>query len=231
MDLEHELRALAGELAWPPTPPLRSALAPRGRDLRRPLIVAVALAVAAVAAAFAVPQSRAAILGFLHLGGATIQFVGTLPPAEEGPLSSNLGPTVSDPDARTLLDGHLLLPRLAPQPPLHAQGQIVSLLFLNRRHDVLLSEANTGSAVFLKKLASSATNATAVQVGKDPGVWLSGAPHVVFFPGAPARLAGNVLIWQHGPLTLRLEGHNLTEADAIDVARSLHWEHGQANDP
>lgn len=55
-----------------------------------------------------------------------------------------------------------------------------------------LSEANTGSAVFLKKLASSATSATAVQVGPDPGVWLSGAPHVVFFPGTPARLAGNV---------------------------------------
>src|SRR5581483_8028348 len=101
MDLERELRALAGEIAWPQTPPLQPTLAPRGRDLRRPLIAAVALALAALAAAFAVPQSRAAILRFLHLGGATIEFVSTLPRAQEAPLSSNLGPTVSVPDART----------------------------------------------------------------------------------------------------------------------------------
>jgi hypothetical protein len=221
MDLEHELRALAGELTWPPTPPLRPTLAPRRRDRRPPLTVAIALAIAAVAAAFAVPQSRAAILRFLHLGGTTIQFVSTLPQAEEAPLSSNLGATVSEPDARTLLDGHLLLPLLTPQPPLHAQGQIVSLLFLNRGHEVLLSEGNTGSSVFLKKLASSATRATAVPVGRDLGVWLSGAPHVVYFPGAPPRLAGNVLIWQHGPLTLRLEGRNLTETGALELAAAL----------
>lgn len=221
MDLEHELRALAGEIAWPPTPPLRPTLARRRRDLRRPLIVAVALAIAALAAAFAVPQSRGAILRFLHLGGATIEFVGTLPPAQEAPLSSNLGPTVSEPDARALLARHLLLPSLTPQAPLHAQSQIVSLLFLVRGQKVLLSEANTGSAVFLKKLATSATTATTVQVGPDPGIWLSGARHVVYFPAAPPRLAGNVLIWQHGPLTLRLEGHNLTETDALELAVAL----------
>lgn len=221
MDPEHELQALAGKIAWPPTPPLRPTLAPRRRDLRRPLIVAVALAIAALAAAFAVPQSRAAILRFLHLGGATIQFVSTLPSAQEAPLSSNLGPMVSEPDARALLGRRLLLPRLTPPARLHAQGQIVSVVFLNRGSDVLLSEANTGSAVFLKKLASSATHATSVQIGRDPGVWLSGAPHVVYFPGAPPRLAGNVLIWQHGPLTLRLEGHNLTETDALQLAATL----------
>ena len=37
------------------------------------------------------------------------------------------------------------------------------------------------------------------RVGRvEPGVqgfWISGAPHVVFFPGASPRLAGNVLVW------------------------------------
>jgi hypothetical protein len=221
MDLEHELKALAGEIAWPPTPALRPALAPRGRDLRRPLLVAVALAVAAVAAAFAVPQSRGAILRFLHLGAATIHFVDTLPPAQEKPLASSLGAALSEPDARDLLGGTLLLPPISPPPPLHANGQIVSLLFLNKGQPVLLSEAHTGSGVFLKKVATNSTTVTAVQVEADPGLWLSRGPHLVFFPGAPPRLAGNVLLWQHGPLTLRLEGHNLTETDALELARSL----------
>lgn len=64
-------------------------------------------------------------------------------------------------------------------------------------------------------------SATAVQIGNDSGVWLSGARHVVFFPGAPAHLAGNVLIWQHGPLILRLEGHDLNEQQAIRARASL----------
>lgn len=221
MQLEHELRALADEIAWPPTPSLWPTLAPRRRDLRRPLLAAVALALAALTAAFAVPQSRGAILRFLHLGAATIEFVDTLPAAQEKPLASTLGPALPEPNARTLLGGTLLLPPISTAPALHANGQIVSLLFLNRGQPVLLSEAHTGSGVFLKKLASTSTTVTAVQVGADPGFWLSGAPHLVFFPGAPARLAGNVLLWQHGPLTLRLEGHNITEPDALDVARSL----------
>ena len=33
-------------------------------------------------------------------------------------------------------------------------------------------------------------------------------------------VAGNTLLWQHGTLTLRLEGA-LTEAQALDLARSL----------
>lgn len=221
MDLERELRALAGEIAWPPTPPLRPALEPRGRDLRRPLFVAVALVVAAVAAAFAVPQSRGAILRFLHLGAATIHFVDTLPAAQEKPLAGSLGAALSEPDARDLLGGTLLLPPVSPPPPLHATGQIVSLLFLDRGQPILLSEAHTGSGVFLKKVAAYSTTVTAVHVGADPGLWLSGAPHLVFFPGAPPRLAGNVLLWQHGALTLRLEGHDLTQPEAIELARSL----------
>jgi hypothetical protein len=221
MDLERELTALAREIDWPPTPALRPALTARGHEVRRPLLAALALVVLAIAAAFAVPQSRGAILRFLHLGAATIQFVDTLPEAEEAPLSSHLGSTLSESDARALLGGSLQLPRLSPLPPLHAQGQIVSLLFFDRGQAVLLSEANTGSGVFLKKIATSATSATAVQVGPDPGVWLSGAPHIVFFPGAPARLAGNVLIWQHGPLTLRLEGHDLSQPQAIEFAQAL----------
>ena len=74
MALERELRALPIE--WPATPQLRLELAHERR--RWPLVAAIALA--AVAAAFAVPQSRGAILRFFHIGADKIQFVDTLPP-------------------------------------------------------------------------------------------------------------------------------------------------------
>jgi hypothetical protein len=222
MQLERELKALAREIAWPPPPSQTPSFEPRSRDLRRPLLVAAAVVVVAVAAAFAVPQSRATILRFLHLGGVTIRFVDTLPAVQEQPLAATLGPTLSASQARGLLGGTLLLPPTSTAPPLHANGQIVSLIVLNRGQPILISEARTGSAIFLKKLASLSTAAASVRVETNPGLWLSGAPHVVFFPEAPARLAGNVLLWQHGPLTLRLEGKNLTQSQAIEVARSLH---------
>ena len=74
------------------------------------------------------PQSRGAILRFLHLGGETIEFVDTLPPAEERPLTAGLGPVVSLAKARELVPG-LALPPLAEQPQLHQSGTVVSLVF------------------------------------------------------------------------------------------------------
>jgi hypothetical protein len=59
------------------------------------------------------------------------------------------------------------------------------------------------------------------------GVYLSGAPHQVLFGTRGAqirsdrvRLAGNVLIWQRGPLIVRIEGTH-TLAEALAIARSL----------
>ena len=60
-----------------------------------------------------------------------------------------------------------------------------------------------------------------------PGVYLSGAPHEVLFETATGqvrtdrvRLAGNVLVWQQGQLTIRIEGTR-TLAQALALARSL----------
>ena len=116
MDLERELRGLA--VAWPETPELRLELAARVRS-RRPLLlaVAVALVVAALAAAVAVPQSRGAILRFLHLGGVTVEVVDTLPSAQERPLAAGLGPVVTTAEARRRLGAApLLAPGVAPRP-------------------------------------------------------------------------------------------------------------------
>jgi hypothetical protein len=217
MNLESDLRAL--EVDWPETPHFR--LEPARSRRRARYVLAFAIVAVAVGAAFAVPQSRGAILRFFHLRGASIEFVGTLPRADERPLTDGLGEVVSLSVARSVIPG-LLLPPLDRPPPLHyAPGEIVSLVFEHRGAPVLLSELRGGGGSYLKKLASFGTTVEAVLVGGHDGVWITGAPHVVTFPRRPARLAGDVLLWETRSTTYRLEGPSLTRDDAIELAQSL----------
>jgi hypothetical protein len=219
MELEHELRSL--EIEWPATPAFRLVLGEQERRRsRRPFALALVLALVALATAFAVPQSRGAILRFLHLGGETIEFVDTLPPAEERPLDANLGIAVSLAEAKLRVPGLLLPP--GGRLPLHAAGDIVSAVFRYGGGEVLLSEVDTGpnSQPFLKKLAGGEW----VEIEPDLwGVWLTGAPHVFFFPREPARLAGNTLVWVKGRTTYRLEGPQLSQEEALELARALRY--------
>jgi hypothetical protein len=214
MDLERELRALPVE--WPATPRFELALA--RRRPRWPLVAAIALT--AIAAALAVPQSRGAILRFFHIGADKIQFVGTLPRAEQRALGAGLGAPVSLAEARGIVP-QLLLPRLDPPPTLHQSGGAVSLVFRFRGRPVLLTEIREGG-IFLKKLVGGQTDARFIRVrGEFSGLWLAGHPHVFLFPREPARLAGNTLVWQGIGTTYRLEAPGLTEQGALDLAASL----------
>jgi hypothetical protein len=216
MDLERELSAL--ELTWPETPELRLELGTRARSRRRPLLAAVALVLAALAAAFAVPQSRGAILRFLHLGGVTIELVDQLPSAQERPLGADLGPVVTQAQAERAVGHPLLLPPVEPLPPLHLTQNIASLVFLDRGRPVLLSELGFSDIGIVKKAIGASTSIRFVRVDGGPGYFISDFEHVFMFPGAPPRLAGNVLLWQAHGLTFRLEGRGLTLARALELA-------------
>jgi len=214
MDLERELRALP--IAWPATPQFALVLARRRR--RWPLMAAIALA--ALATALAVPQSRGAILRFFDIGADRIQFVSTLPRAEERPLGAGLGAPTSLAAARAAVPA-LLLPKLDPPPTLRRSADVISLVFRFRGQPVLLSEVR-GSGIFLKKLVGGQTNVAFVRVrGEFSGLWLAGNPHIFFFPREPARLAGNTLVWQGNGTTYRLEAPSLTQKGALDLAASL----------
>ena len=62
-------------------------------------------------------------------------------------------------------------------------------------------------------------------VNGQPGAWIE-EPHVVFFEDrrgrmrqSTGRLAGKTLLWQHGEVTLRLEG-DLSKEEALRIART-----------
>lgn len=190
-----DLRSL--EIAWPETPVFE--LRPRRR--RWPLVVAIALA-----AAFAVPQSRAAILDFFDFGGVTIERVDTLPAAQERPLAADLGPVITHAQAR----GYAF----PPVPvTLHESHGVVSMLFTYAGEPVLLSEFPNDYPGILKKIVGPATSIERT----SRGLWIEGG-HVYLFPEAPPRLAGHVLLWQQGGLTIRLESRGLTKGESLTLS-------------
>jgi hypothetical protein len=224
-ELERALHALARDVDWPTTPELSLQLEPRPsrRSRRRALVLVLALLLLALAVSFAVPSARTAILRFLHLRGATVELVGTLPQADERALGADLGTAVSLARSEQELGFRMLLPPDAGSPPVHVLGSTGSVL-LQAPGPVLLTELRpvgiTGPELF-KKVAGSGTDVQWVQVNGAYGIWLSGSPHVFFAPSAPPRLAGNVLLWERGDLTLRLEGKSLTKEAALRLARSI----------
>jgi hypothetical protein len=224
MDLARELIALGEHLDWPPMPELRLELEPRAvrrRRSRRPLALGLALALVVLAAAFAVPQSRGAILRFFHLGAATIVRVDRLPPAGRRPLSAGLGRVVSLAAAKRAFVHTLLVPPVDPPPPAHlSDSSIVSFVFSYHGKPVLLNEFAFGTG-FLKKFVGGGTSVEQAAVDGSPALWVSGADHDIFFTGSSPRLAGNALIWEYEGATYRLEGRSLTKGEAISLARSL----------
>jgi hypothetical protein len=210
MDLERELSALRVE--WPATPAFSYAR----RRRRRPIALAVVLA--AVAVAFAVPQSRGAILRFFDVGAVHVRVVDTLPRATERPLGAGLGPVVS------LATAEERFPRLrlpAAHGPLHlAPGDVLSIVFESHGSPVVLQEFPSG--FYVKKLVGGATKVEpAVVRGAGTALWISGGPHAFAFPPRSPRLAGNVLLWESEDTTFRLEGPKLRKDEAISLAQSL----------
>jgi hypothetical protein len=216
-ELERALVELGRAVEFPTAPDLaarvRERLGPRRRALPR-WALAVALVALAIGIAFAVPPARSAILRLFHIGGATVIRVETLPPAEERALAADLGTPESVAYGAAALGGRALVPPGTRR--VYVFEHVVSMLV---RGPVLLSELAVSDPGFLKKY-TGANSVEGVEVGRYYGLWIEGR-HVVVYPGAPARFAGNVLVWQREGLTLRLEGPKLRKDEALRIAESL----------
>jgi len=231
-DLERRLRALGAALEVPAAPDLAGTIAlprrrgrRRARVTRRALVSALAAALLVAATALAVPASRDAVLRVLGLRGARVERVPALPPLPRGaPERLKLGHRIALGRARHAAAFTALLPPRADAAYLDEDvpGGRISLIVGSD----LLIELRANSRPFFLKLIDPQTRAQPVRVGASPGVYLSGGLHeVLFLAGGEIRsdavaLAGNVLLWQRGALTLRIEGVRSLAA-GMALARSL----------
>jgi hypothetical protein len=243
-ELELALADLGRHVEFPPTPDLaprvRERLAGRpesrpGLARRRGLALAFALLAVAVAAVLAVPQTRAAILEFFHLRGVSIERVGELPtvPLQRDFNKLFLGEKVSLDEARDRVDFEVVVPEALGDPDgvffqEAPPGGMVSLVYGTPEHPRALFTQFRGSVeeVIFKKVAAG-TQIDSVRVDGEPGYFLSGNPHDFSYLDTRGeyrqeivRLAGNTLLWERGPLTLRLEA-DINEEESLKIARSV----------
>ena len=235
-ELDVALRELGREIEFPPTPDVashvRAQLVPAAarRSLfrrapsagaekwARPLAIALAFLVVAVGAVLAVPPARTAVLDWLCLRGVSIVRADELPPTQ-AVERLELGRQVTLEEAPLWL----FVPDDEPDGVYMGNGTVSLLWGTPDRVRLLLTEFR-GQA-FIEKLIEQDARVERVTVNGEPGAWLE-EPHVVFFDDfrgqmrrSPGRLAGKTLLWQHGEVTLRLEG-DLSKEEALRIARS-----------
>src|SRR5262249_47163258 len=155
--------------------------------------------------AAAVPPVRHAVEQLLELRGAAVERVPRLPPLPASAGGTlNLGRRIAVAQARNAASFRALL------PPRGADAAYVSRDLAGGRITLvvgrsLLMEFRGQSSPFILKLVGPGTRARRVYVAGGPGIYLDRAPHEVFFLDAQGngqsdtvRLAGHVLLWQHG---------------------------------
>jgi hypothetical protein len=234
-ELGQRLTALGAALEFPPTPDVAPAVLarlptrPRRRlPARRTVAIVLAGTLLLAGAAMAAPPSRHAILQVLGLRGVKIERAPRLPPVPAGTrtaLKLGLGRAIPLASARHAASFTALLPPGSPTAYLNHDVPGARISLLSGR--VLIIEFRGTATPFIFKVIGPGTSFKQVRVNGGPAVYLSGAPHEVLFQTATGqvqtdrvRLAGNVLVWQQGPLTIRIEGTR-TLAQALALARSL----------
>ena len=107
-----------------------------------------------------------------------------------------------------------------PRPGLPRAGTTDVGLLLNEFRGDLSPE-------YLRKVVPQATRLERLRIGRDPAVWIAGAPHYFLYRhgGKPAfdqelQVAQNVLLVERERLLVRVEGA-FTKQKAIAIATSL----------
>ncbi|MGH2729745.1 MAG: hypothetical protein ACRDJI_03970 [Actinomycetota bacterium] len=204
-------------------------------------VTALALVVLVTGVVIASPGARDAVADWLGIGGVRIEFGERVPSPRATVL--DLGEHVSLTDAESRATFDVLVPASADigEPdeiyfdPLPGEGQ-VSLVYdatpglpdAGNGFGLLINEFKGGvDESYFKKIGAVDTKLRFVEVNGVPGYWIAGAPHSIAYIDAngnfvdeTVRLAGNVLLWEQGGVTFRIESL-LTRAEALAIASSL----------
>lgn len=228
-ELERRLTELGGEIAYPATPRFDHAFDRRRAWRRqwRPFAIAfAALVVIALGVLTFSPGARSAFLEIFHIRGATVERVETLP---DVPVQRfDFGDRVTRAEAERRA-GFELIDVGKPDAIFVRRGNVVSLVYGSVEEPRLVLTELRGSVwgEFVKKAAGPGTRVEEVEVDGEPGLFVSGDEHYVMFRNANGQiedeqtyLAGTVLLWNRGPLLLRLEA-DVTRQKALELARSV----------
>ena len=92
---------------------------------------------------------------------------------------------------------------------------------------IVMQYPGTTDGAYLKKVVQPGTTVSGVEVAGHPGFWIAGRPHELIYvrpdgevDADAVRLVGNVLAWNDGDLTLRIEGAP-DLATALRIAESM----------
>ena len=238
IELERALVALGRDVEVPAAPDLPPAVLarleprPTPRPRRRWAVVVAFAVLAALAATLAIPDARSALLRILHIGAERIELVDELPEVTlQHDLEFVLGERVTPEEARRRAAFDL---RELDEPPdrvyLGDRGTVWFLYGTPERVRLLIAQTSRlrlGTDLIFKKLVGSQTRIEPVEVDGSPGFFLDGEPHLVLLLDESgqvveesARLARNVLVWESGGVTYRLEG-DFGKEKALRLARSL----------
>jgi hypothetical protein len=230
-ELELRLTALRDEIAWPETPAFELAF--EGRPARsrlqlRPLALGFAILLAVLGGVLALsPGARSAFLEIFQIRGATVERVDTLPDVRAQRI--DFGESVSREEAERRTGFPVLDLGTEPDEIFLRPDGLVSVVYGDpSRPRLVLSQAR--GAIFdgfIKKTGSRDTVVRRVTVDGEAGLFVDGADHFVMFldengtiSDEPTYLAGTVLLWNRGPLLLRLEG-DMILGEALALAKSV----------
>ena len=253
---DRSLEQMARRFEYPPTPDIAAASRPRttgdGRrsKLDSPSVVrrlswTVALIALAVAALFAIPQTRAAVLSFFARIGAIDIFIDETAPTPSptpGPAEPSLAPSggavehslalfeLGEPvgldEARRLTDFAIAVPAALGQPDevyVHRDAAPPAVTLVWRDEDgTPISLTEIGAEAFATKLVAE-EGVTWLKIGGQGAIWLEG-PHQLQLLGHlktnSLLIESNVLIWAADKITYRLEG-DLSQLEMVAVAESI----------
>ena len=246
-ELERSLTSLGPRIDWPNgadlTRSVRAAIDEEGqrRAPWRTLAYAAAfVGLLSIVSLLSFPGVRTAVADFLGIGGVRIDTRGPAPtPAAE----LDLGEPVSLAQARDSVSFEVRLPDALRGPDSvwldsGVTGGQVALAYESSPDLPPAPGTNLGALITqfpeaevaldaLEKTTGPRTSFEPVRVDGNPGLWISGKPHVIAYltpdgevRNETVRLAGDVLLWASDGVTYRIES-TLSRAEALAIAESL----------